>query len=200
VAGADEGGEVGPRRGRVLFEGGEHGDVAVEDGGAVVALPEGAARPVVGKRVPHDVVERMPGRCHPAMMAVMSAAVDAAFAIADEFLATFNALDAPGHAATLTYPHVRLASGTVRVWETIEEATEQMTRAMASIRERLGWDHSEWDHKRLIHEGAGKVHLDVCFTRYRPDGSVIGVYPAVYVVVDVPGTGWRIQARSSYAP
>jgi hypothetical protein len=133
------------------------------------------------------------------MMAAMSASVDAAMAIADEFLATFNALDAAGHAATLAYPHVRLASGTVRIWETMEDATRQMTTNMALIRERLGWDHSEWDHKRLIHEGDRKVHLDVQFTRYRPDGSVIGVYPAVYVVVETD-VGWRIQARSSYAP
>ncbi len=125
--------------------------------------------------------------------------VVAAFAIADEFLATFNALDAPGHAATLGYPHVRLASGTVRIWQTIEDATEQMAVNMARIREALGWDHSEWDHKNLIHAGPGKVHLDVQFTRYRPDGSVIGVYPAVYVVV-ATDDGWRIQARSSYAP
>ena len=120
-------------------------------------------------------------------------------ATADEFLATFNALDAEGHAATLAYPHVRLASGTVRIWETIEEATEQMRVNMALIRDRLGWDHSEWDHKNLIHAGDGKVHLDVQFTRYRADGSVIGVYPAVYVVVDT-GTRWAIQCRSSFAP
>ena len=125
--------------------------------------------------------------------------VAAAFEIADEFLRTFNALDAAGHAATLAYPHVRLASGTVRIWQDIDEATEAMTTNMALIRDRLGWDHSEWDHKRLIHAGAGKVHLDVQFTRYRPDGSVIGVYPAVYVVVQTDD-GWRIQARSSYAP
>jgi hypothetical protein len=135
--------------------------------------------------------------------------VAAAMATADEFLATFNALDAAGHAATLGYPHVRLASGTVRIWETIEEATEQMRVNMSLIRERLGWDHSEWDHKRLIHAGPGpsgrlsggfgKVHLDVQFTRYRADGSVIGVYPAVYVVVD-DGSRWVIQCRSSYAP
>ncbi|HVM52830.1 MAG TPA: hypothetical protein VM262_06500 [Acidimicrobiales bacterium] len=132
-------------------------------------------------------------------MADTDADVSAAMATADEFLATFNALDAPGHAATLAYPHVRLASGTVRIWETIEEATAQMETNMALIRERLGWDHSTWDHKRLIHAGDRKVHLDVQFTRWRGDGSVIGVYPAVYVVVDT-GARWAIQARSSYAP
>ena len=130
----------------------------------------------------------------------MSAAVDAAMAVADEFLATFNARDAAAHAATLAYPHVRLASGAVRIWDTIEQATEEMARNIPLLVERAGWDHSEWDHKRLVHEGDRKVHLDVQFTRYRADGSVIGVYPAVYVVVQGEDGAWRIQARSSYAP
>jgi hypothetical protein len=129
-----------------------------------------------------------------------SSAVDAAMAVADEFLATFNARDAAGHAATLAYPHVRLASGRVRIWDSIEQATEEMARNIPLLVERARWDHSRWDHKRLIHEGDGKVHLDVQFTRYRSDESVIGVYPAVYVVVDVGGGTWKIQARSSYAP
>ena len=130
----------------------------------------------------------------------MSAAVDAAMAVADEFLATFNARDAAGHAATLAYPHVRLASGTVRIWDSIEQATEEMARNIPLLAERAGWSHSRWDHKRLIHEGDRKVHLDVQFTRYRADGSVIGVYPAVYVIVEGDDRAWRIQARSSYAP
>jgi hypothetical protein len=95
-----------------------------------------------------------------------------AMAVTDAFLATFNAGDARGHAETLGYPHVRL---------------------------RAGWDHSEWDHRRVIQGTDDKVHLDVQFTRYRADGSVIGVYPAVYVVV-LEDAGWRIQCRSSFAP
>ena len=126
-----------------------------------------------------------------------------ALAVTDAFLSTFNALDAEGHAATLAYPHVRLASGRVRVWQTLDEAAEAMSTNMSLLRERVGWDHSKWDHRRLIHSSEDKVHLDVCFTRYRADGSVIGVYPAVYVVVAGDagaGAGWLVQARSSFAP
>jgi hypothetical protein len=125
--------------------------------------------------------------------------VDGAMAVTDAFLATFNASDAPGHAATLAYPHVRLASGTVRTWNDIDEAIPAMEAGMAALRERAGWDHSVWDHRNVIHTGPEKVHLDVQFTRYRADGSVIGVYPAVYVIVRRP-TGWLIQCRSSFAP
>jgi catechol 2,3-dioxygenase-like lactoylglutathione lyase family enzyme len=128
-----------------------------------------------------------------------SAGVAGAMAVTDAFLATFNDRDAAGHAATLAYPHVRLASGQVRIWQTAEEATGQMETGMELLTSRAGWHHSEWDHRRVIHDDPAKVHLDVQFTRYRQDGSVIGVYPAVYVIVPVDGA-WRIQSRSSFAP
>lgn len=128
-----------------------------------------------------------------------SAAVAGAMAITDAFLSTFNAMDAAGHAATLAYPHVRLASGTVRIWQDEAEATAAMATNMPMLRERAGWHHSEWDHRDVIHATDAKVHLDVQFTRYRADGSIIGVYPAIYVVVS-DSDGWRIQARSSFAP
>jgi hypothetical protein len=127
------------------------------------------------------------------------AAARAALATTDAFLATFNAGDARGHAETLAYPHIRLASGQVRIWQTVDEGTSAMEGAIVALRERAGWDHSEWDHRRVIHTGPGKVHLDVQFTRYRGDGSVIGVYPAVYVLVEQEGR-WLIQCRSSFAP
>src|SRR5947207_14216498 len=103
----------------------------------------------------------------------MAMSVEAAIATTDAFLSTFNAGDAPGHAATLAYPHVRLASGRVRIWESIEEAIPVMEQGIAALRDRVGWDHSRWDYRRVIHTGPGKVHLDVQFTRYRVDDSVI---------------------------
>ncbi|HYZ90762.1 MAG TPA: hypothetical protein VFA34_00040 [Actinomycetota bacterium] len=128
----------------------------------------------------------------------MTEQVDSAMATTDAFLSTFNDGDAGGHAATLAYPHVRIASGRVRIWESIEQAVPAMEQAMAAIR-KAGWDHSEWDHRNVIHAGEDKVHLDVQFTRYRTDGSVIGEYPAVYVIVNQDGR-WLIQCRSSFAP
>ena len=121
-----------------------------------------------------------------------------ALSVTDAFLQSFNAGDADGHARTLAYPHVRLASGAVRTWQSLEEAVPAMEQAIAALR-MVGWDHSVWDHRRVIHSRLDKVHLDVQFTRYRKDGSVIGVYPAVYVVVSQSAT-WLIQARSSFAP
>jgi hypothetical protein len=127
--------------------------------------------------------------------------VAGAMAVTEAFLATFNAMDPRGHAETLGYPHVRLASGQVRLWQDADEAAAAMEIGMPALRERVGWDHSKWDHRRVIHDLGNKVHLDVQFTRYRADGSIIGVYPAVYVIVPAAaGDGWRIQCRSSAAP
>ena len=124
--------------------------------------------------------------------------VGAAMATTDAFLQTFNDGDARGHASTLAYPHVRLASGSVRIWETIDVAIPAMEQGIAALR-ASGWDHSVWDHRKVIHTGPAKVHLDVQFTRYRSDGSVIGVFPAVYVIVEQDDR-WLIQCRSSFAP
>jgi hypothetical protein len=126
-------------------------------------------------------------------------AVAAATAVTDQFLATFNNGDAQGHTGTLAFPHVRLASGHVRIWTSRDVAVAAVEQGILALRKGSGWHHSEWDHRRVIHARADKVHLDVQFTRYRDDGSVIGAYPAVYVVVNQAGT-WLIQCRSSFAP
>jgi hypothetical protein len=70
---------------------------------------------------------------------------EGALGVTSAFLDTFNACDAAGHAATLAYPHVRLASGTVRIWQDRDEAVPAMERGMAALRERAGWSHSTWD-------------------------------------------------------
>ena len=51
----------------------------------------------------------------------------------------------------------------------------------------------------MIHLGPREVHLDVQFTRHRGDGTVIGAYPAVDVIIEGVGD-WRVQPRSRFAP
>ena len=125
--------------------------------------------------------------------------VEGAIAVTDAFLDSFNARDATAHAGTLAYPHVRVASGRLRLWRDAAEAIPAMEQAMAALQDRAGWHRSTWDHRRVIHARPDKVHLDVQFTRHRQDGSVIGVYPAVYVIVR-EGDRWLVAARSSFAP
>jgi hypothetical protein len=60
------------------------------------------------------------------------------------------------------------------------------------------WHHSDWDFRKLIAGGPTKVHLDVQFTRYRADNSVLGCHRSLWIVAKLDGR-WAVQARSTYA-
>ena len=84
------------------------------------------------------------------------------------------------------------------MWEHPDEAAAALEQIVSTLRASVQWHHSGWDHRNVIHLGMTKVHLDAQFTRYRQDGSVIGIYPALYVIVEDSGR-WLIQCRSSFA-
>jgi hypothetical protein len=123
-----------------------------------------------------------------------AAAVTAAMAVLDRFLAALNAGDEAGLLATMHFPHYRLAGVTMRVWEQPDQSYLSGFYARAGE----GWHHTEWDFRRVIVAGPEKVHLDVQFTRYRADNSMIGRYRSLYVVTQRDEV-WAIQARSSFA-
>ena len=120
--------------------------------------------------------------------------VDAAREVLDVFMAALNRRDEKALNDTLNFPHVRLASGTVRTWET------PGTYRFADFLGRAGdgWHESRWDERTVIHAGVDKVHFAVVFSRWRADGSLMGRYPSIYIVTRVAGR-WGIQARSSFA-
>jgi hypothetical protein len=62
-----------------------------------------------------------------------------------------------------------------------------------------GWHHSAWDSLDVIAVDPAKVHLDVRFTRYRADGSVLGKFRSLWVLARLDGV-WAAQLRSSFAP
>ncbi|MBL4581471.1 MAG: hypothetical protein JKY29_06600, partial [Gammaproteobacteria bacterium] len=68
-------------------------------------------------------------------------AIAEAMGAMDAFMLGFNARDPEAWAASLNYPHVRFASGTVTVWDSAEEFSQ--TRAFETL-PRSGWDHSHW--------------------------------------------------------
>jgi hypothetical protein len=127
--------------------------------------------------------------------ALDSGAETVARAVLDAFMAAFNAGDVTAIRATFHFPHVRLASGTVKVYATPADYTlEAFARGVAG----QGWHHSRWEECRAIHAGLDKVHFDVLFSRCRADGSLIGSYRSLYIVVRSGGR-WGIQGRSSFA-
>lgn len=115
----------------------------------------------------------------------------------DEFMEAFNARDPKAWAATLNYPHVRIASGSLRVWETEKEFAGYMDFDVFAA--RFGWDHSAWDSREIVQAGKDKVHIAVQFSRYNADNEKIATYDSLYIVTRVDGH-WGTQARSSFAP
>jgi len=118
-----------------------------------------------------------------------------AMSLLDDFMAAFNARDVKAWEATFNYPSVRLASGRVVLIDKPGFHPPNMFDRFLG----QGWDHSAWDHRKIIHSSDDKVHVDTRFTRYREDGSKIGVYDSIYVVTKQDGH-WGVQARSSFAP
>lgn len=114
----------------------------------------------------------------------------------DAFMSAWNRRDAAGVDASFHFPHVRIASGRVHV---LEEPAERRENFFEKFIEATGWDYSLWDYRRAIQSSDDKVHFAVQFTRYRADGSVIGVYPSMWIVSLINGR-WGVQARSSFAP
>ena len=133
----------------------------------------------------------------PAPQAAETDPVGAAMAALDEFMAKFNARDMEAWAKTLNYPHVRIASGAVRVWETPEEYAGRDVFSL--LTSEYGWDHSVWDKREVVQSGPDKVHFATTFSRYDKDGNKIATFDSLYIVTLRDGH-WGTQARSSFAP
>jgi len=122
------------------------------------------------------------------------AAIAAAMACLDDFMAAFNARDIKAFEATFNFPSVRLASGRLAIIEPGYHHPGMFDQGALA-----DWDHSGWDRREVIHAGPDKVHIDTRFTRYRADDSVIGGFDSIYVVTCEDGH-WGVKARSSFAP
>ena len=133
----------------------------------------------------------------PTMDAAEASNEEAALRALDEFMDAFNSRDPEAWAATLNYPHVRVASGSVRVWQDFEEYANYMD--FDAFAERFGWDHSAWDSRKVVQSGKDKVHVAVQFSRYDADDKKTSTYESLYIVTKVDGH-WGTQARSSFAP
>ena len=111
-----------------------------------------------------------------------------------DYLAALNRRDVEGIRIAFHFPHVQFRAGKVSYVATAADLT------YAGFYERMavqGWAHSTWDGYRVVLAGADKVHLDVWFTRWRPDGSAIGTHHSLYIVTRIDGR-WGLQANSSY--
>ena len=123
-----------------------------------------------------------------------AASIAAAQACLDAFMAAFNARDLPAGEKTFNFPSVRLASNTMTIIEPGYHKPGMFDQGALS-----DWDHSAWERRTVIHAGPDKVHFDTRFSRFRADGSVIGVYESLYMLALKDGR-WGVQLRSSFGP
>ena len=122
---------------------------------------------------------------------------DIAIAKVEEYMSAVNARDPVGWAATLNYPHLRIASGELRVSETEEDLASQTN--FDAFAERFGWDHSEWDDIEAVQVAEHGVNVAMTFSRYNADDEVISTFNTLYLVTNANGR-WGIRSRSSFAP
>lgn len=111
-------------------------------------------------------------------------------------MAALNRYDAAAMDALMRFPHVRLAAGEVAVYEA---PGNNPMGLFDRLRQQDRWHHSAWSETKLIQSSPTKAHYAVRYTRYREDGSTIGVYDSLYVFTALDGDWW-IQCRSSFGP
>jgi len=116
--------------------------------------------------------------------------------VLDEFMASLNAYDAAGMDRAMHFPHVRIARGEVKVYA---QAGSNPMDLFDKLKAEDRWSHSRWDQRDLVQFNDVKAHYAVSYTRYRDDGSVIGVYESLYILTR-DEHGWGIVARSSFGP
>ena len=110
-------------------------------------------------------------------------------------MVTFNRMDVPAWEQTFQFPHYRLASGQMKV---LKQSGEQDEAAMKAQFAEMGWHHSAWQRRKIIHASDTKVRVDTTFTRYRADGTEIGTFDSLYILTREGGR-WGIKLRSSFA-
>jgi hypothetical protein len=120
-----------------------------------------------------------------------------ALAVMDAFLAAFNARDEAAWADTLTFPHVRMASGSVVVYQ--DRSAFLAAMDLDAFAATTGWRRSTWDDMTIVQSSPDKVHITVRFSRFDADGGLIASFDSLYIIEPSNGR-WGVRARSSFAP
>lgn len=110
-----------------------------------------------------------------------------------DFFTAFNAGDAEATTVPLNYPHVFIAGGGVRV---AEDSTNGSVRPdFNRMRESQGWHMSTIDSLEASYVASNKVHMELVFSRWHPDGTRYLTIPALWILTR-DGNHWGIQVRS----
>ena len=120
--------------------------------------------------------------------------LDAARRAALDFMTAFNAADTEAATRPLNYPHLFMISGGA-----IAIAKDSSHRSVRPNFDRMrssqNWHVSTFDSLEASIVTENKVHLDVVFSRWHPDGTRYLTIPALWIVTRV-GDHWGVQLRS----
>ena len=120
----------------------------------------------------------------------------ACMATLDRFMAALNAYDADAMDAQMHFPHIRFASGRIAVYE---KPGSNPLDLFDKLKKEDNWSRSAWNERRIVQRSDTKAHVALTYTRYRADGSTLGVYESLYILTLKEGR-WCIQVRSSFGP
>lgn len=126
----------------------------------------------------------------------MPAAEIAAIKVAEAFIEAFNAQDSAGVAATLNYPHIRLANGRYMRVDSAEDFIAISEKTNARLADE-GWHHTVMVSIEAVHSGADKVHLVITNDRCHEDGTVYNKFDTFWIAT-LQDDHWGIQFRSSF--
>lgn len=116
-----------------------------------------------------------------------AAAVDAVKA----FMQAWNSHDSKTLAASLNYPHVRIADNLVEIWS----SADQFLAGPEPGRQRT-WYQTRLDQLKAVQTDVNGVNVTVSFSRLGRDGRVLSADEGVFLVTLRDGA-WKVQARST---
>ena len=128
--------------------------------------------------------------------AAKNAAADAAVAVVKAYMQAFNDRDEEKWAATLQYPHLRIAGGAVKSWPTREAYMADFD--FDAFAKRYGWARSEWTSVEAVQVAADGVNVALHAVRRDGDGKPLSSFDTYYLVTRENGR-WGVRARSSFA-
>ena len=110
----------------------------------------------------------------------------------DHYFSSLNAKDLQGVSVACHFPHFRvMGNNTVYEWKT---ADDLFTWFQSHVSDD-GWGYSELDELTLEKFSDHKYHASLQFGRYQADGTLIGNYKSLYIVILKDGR-WGITGGS----
>ena len=110
----------------------------------------------------------------------------------DHYFSSLNAKDLQGVSVACHFPHFRvMGNNTVYEWKT---ADDLFTWFQSHVSDD-GWGYSELDELTVEKFSDQKFHASLKFGRYQADGTLIGNYKSLYIVIFKDGR-WGITGGS----